>query len=457
MMKMTKIILGVAAALFCVLPARAVTDKEMEEARTITAKLYLRYANNGSGYLDDLSPKTMAELTSKLKEKEKENLKAFNSVAVPKDYASWDKAKLTEFWGVTFFTSPALSAEGKVAKTRVKQKIAAMTIAAPATAETQPAAETPAKPETPKEEQAAETAANEIPMPTAETAEAEQQDILADQKAIEKDAEESAGRIRNEGSHTWVYIVVLLILIGVVIWLVMIAANMMKRSPDGEESPTAADNDELREKARTAITRKNEEIGRLQERLEISENTLAARTQEVERLRGDNARLSESLAESRAENARLTASLEEGRRGAQRMAARPATEHVAERPHPAPSAPTSDADQSRRQVLKVIYLGRANARGLFVRADRRLSPGNSFFRLDTEDGIVGTFRLVDDMATLDMALDQPNHYLAGGCTGPELDDTADVTAIETVAPGKAVFENGCWRVIRKTQIRYIRE
>ncbi len=104
----------------------------MEEARTITARAYLRYANDGSGYLDDFKATTMSQLESKLKAKEKENIKAFKSVKVPSDYASWDKAKLVEFWGVTFFTSPNLAEKGKVARSRVKQRINAMTVAAPA-------------------------------------------------------------------------------------------------------------------------------------------------------------------------------------------------------------------------------------------------------------------------------------------------------------------------------------
>lgn len=108
-------------AIALALPAMAVTEKEMEEARAITAKAYLRYANDGSGYLDDVQAKSMSELTGKLKEKEKENLKAFNKVKVPSDYASWDKARLVEFWGVTFFTSPELSEKGKAARSRVKK------------------------------------------------------------------------------------------------------------------------------------------------------------------------------------------------------------------------------------------------------------------------------------------------------------------------------------------------
>ena len=126
-----RIIASVVLAVFAI-PLFAVTDKEMEEARTITAQAYLRYANDGSGYLDDFKATTMSQLESKLKAKEKENIKAFKSVKVPSDYASWDKAKLVEFWGVTFFTSPNLAEKGKVARSRVKQRINAMTVAAPA-------------------------------------------------------------------------------------------------------------------------------------------------------------------------------------------------------------------------------------------------------------------------------------------------------------------------------------
>ena len=44
------------------LAASAVTDREMEEARTIAAQAYLRYANDGSGYLDEFKATSMAEL-----------------------------------------------------------------------------------------------------------------------------------------------------------------------------------------------------------------------------------------------------------------------------------------------------------------------------------------------------------------------------------------------------------
>ena len=102
-MNLLKGIVMILCALCAALPALAVSDQDMERARVITAKAYLRWANNGSGYLDELNVSTMAQLESKLKKVEIDNLKAFKSVAVPTDYTSWDKARLVEFWSVNFF------------------------------------------------------------------------------------------------------------------------------------------------------------------------------------------------------------------------------------------------------------------------------------------------------------------------------------------------------------------
>ena len=71
-----RIIASVVLAVFAI-PVFAVTDKEMEEARTITARAYLRYANDGSGYLDDFKATTMSQLESKLKAKREREYQGF--------------------------------------------------------------------------------------------------------------------------------------------------------------------------------------------------------------------------------------------------------------------------------------------------------------------------------------------------------------------------------------------
>ena len=105
-------------------------------------------------------------------------------------------------------------------------------------------------------------------------------------------------------------------------------------------------------------------------------------------------------------------------------------------------------------MLKVLYLGRANARGIFVRADRRITPGNTIYRLDTNDGLVGTFHVVDEPVVLDVALSSPEEYLSNGCICDDFNDTEGVSRIITESEGTAIFENGYWKVLRKSTIRY---
>lgn len=444
--KSTKLIAAILTAAAIMVPALstfAVTDKEMEEAKTIAAKAYLRYANNGSGYLDDVKATTMAELTSQLKDKEKENLKAFNSVSIPGDYAKWDKEKLKEFWSITFFTSPALSDEGKKAKPRVRKQIDAMTISKPTAAEAAPAAAEPAATTT----ATADTAA--VPLPS-EAAMEDNADILADQEDIEAANEEAANATKSDSTGTWIYVVVLIILIGLVVWLMVYAANLMKKQPGGEKI-TAADNEELRDKARTALVKKNEEIADLQRRLNDEEGRSADIGAQLERLKLDNQRLMDQVEKLREENARL-----------QTAARQPKAAPVA------PVAPVTPAAPARRErveavapepepakpILTELYLGRANTRGFFVRADRRISVGNTIFRLNTSDGLVGTFRVVDHPAVLETALTNPVEYLLGGCSGEDLEDTVGVRRIVTESDGTAIFESGYWKVLRKTRIRY---
>ena len=405
-------LMAVAALAF---PSFAVTDKEMDQAKVIAAQLYLRWANDGSGYLDAVKATSMADLESKLKPKEKENLKAFKSVKIPSDYASWDKAKLTEFWGVTFFTSPALDAGGKRAKDRVKAKIAAMTIATEAAASTTPAAD----------------------VPTADEAIEKTEDILADQNAIAKDAEEK--QYQEESSGTWGYVIALVLLLGAVVWLVVYAANMMKKQPsDDPEAQTkggAANDAELRQQFSKAMSKKNDELSQVSANLAASEK--------------ENSRLMEIIEDLKQQNASLKAEVAAlSQRSAQRPAPQVAESSVqpeVRKPAEAPAA---------KSMPNTIYLGRANARGLFVRGDRRLNPGHTIYRLDTRDGLVGTFKVIDLPEVTDIALANPVQYLAGGCTAIDIEDTAGATSIVTENAGTAIFEDGCWKVLRKSRIRY---
>lgn len=452
MKKLTILLLAAAS----VLPASAVTDKEMDEARAIAAKHYLRWTNPGSGYLDDVHPGSMAELNAALKSKEKENIKAFNSVRVPAaaEYASWTKDDLVKYWSETFFSSTALSEDGKRGRSRAGKEIRNMKVAPP-----QPKSETPAA--------APEAAAAQTPAPDTtameaiDTAVTAQQDIMLDQNAIQEDAANAANSAARapEQSHTWVYIVVLAILVGIVIWLVVYAANLMKHQP-GASVPDddSADNGELREQTRKAIARKNEEVEDLRRRLQTEESRSAELGMEIEKLKLERKRMEDSLTRMREENAQLRNSSAQAVQAPVREARpEPAREKtpVRERTAQAPERPEPVAQaDTKKPMLKVIYLGRANARGIFVRADRRINPGNTIYRLDTNDGLVGTFHVVDEPEVVDVALSNPNDYLSHGCTADDLEDTAGVTRILTESAGTAIMENGYWKILRKSHIRY---
>lgn len=395
--------------------ASAVTDREMEEARTITAITYLRYANDASGYLDEHHPKTMSELKNILKEKEKENLKAFNAVPVPKDYASWDKEKLVAYWSGTFFNSPGLSAKGKIGKSRVRGRLNNMQVAAPAPEKPVEAAPAPVKPdsvapaEAPAEPASAVNPVNETPKTQEEV-----DSLLA---LSEADAGLDPESREKRSSGTWYYVVILIILVIAVIALVVFASKILKKSAEesanvpaertnGRSLAERAENADMREKFSATLAQKNEEIRRLNRELEAA----------------------------REESSSLRAQLDKAGR------------EIAPVSAPLSAPAVSDA--------RCIYLGRVNNRGLFVRADRRLNHEASVYRLDTEDGVSGSFRVLTEPDIDDRLLADPVHWLGGGCLATDLEDTDGYSEVRTLSSGTAIFQDGAWKVIRKANIRY---
>lgn len=456
-----------ALALLLAIPAMAVTEKEMEEARTIAAQAYLRYANDGSGYLDDINPTTMSALESKLRAKEVENLKAFKSVKVPSDYASWDKARLVEFWGITFFSSPNLTDKGKLAKSRVKARIGAMNIGAATAADDKAAAE----PAAVEAEVPASTneppAAEEVKAETPAVADATQQgeEILADQEAMAQD--EAAANSGKESNSTWIYVVVLVLLIGAVVWLLVFASKMMRGGGD-DNGNTAPQSDYNRPDERTAAP---------QPSADDKKNAALLRqyAATVDQLNADNDALHNELSRLKTERAQLSAQLAQmqsnldaahreiealkAARTAPAPAAQPQPEAapvapVAPQPAPAPAPAPESEHPTKNGMPNIIYLGRANKQGLFVRADRRLTQGASIYRLDTSDGLVGTFHVVNHPEVVKFALANPVDNLERGCVADDLTATAGVTGIATESAGTAIFEGGCWKVLRKSRIRF---
>lgn len=399
--------------------AMAVTQKEMEQARTIATQTYLRYANNGSGYLDEVkpAPTTMAELEAVLKTKEKENIKAFKAIPVPSDYASWDKDKLVEYWSVTAFKTPGLIEAGKVGRSKAAKLIKAMTVTAPqAASASAPAASSPSP----------ESGKASTPETLAQADSIAEAEINATADQMEEDAELAE---EKESDHTWVYVMVLCILVAIVVGLVVYAASVFKRNGGDKNSGLRRDereeeDNENIERLETLLADKDMEIGMLKKKLDSASKQNSELKAKLDSLSAEIAILRGAGASRKEQEKKGEETLLAEKRG------------------------------SQKGTLRAIYLGRANARGIFVRADKTLNPGHSIFVLETNDGFSGSFRVANSPEAWDLALSDPREYLTAACSGPDLEDTDDVTRIVNEASGTAVFEGGCWKVIRKAKIRY---
>ncbi|MDE6795506.1 MAG: hypothetical protein K2J63_09430 [Muribaculaceae bacterium] len=481
-MKRLVYIITVLIALWQTLPAMAVTDKEMEQARVIATQTYLRYANDGSDYLDALHPSTMAQLEKSLKAKEKENIKAFKAVPVPTDYASWDKQKLVDYWSNTAFSHSGLSQKGKVGKSRARKKLAAMTVAAPAPAATEtksetkpaeqkpaaqaattPAAETkPAPAATKPAVKPADAKSSTSPVPVHEASLDSAQAELDEARALAEAAlaAEDDAVIKKESTNTWIYVVVLCILVAVVVALVVFASNVMKKSAPALATQwnNGANSDEAK-----ALARKLQESNR---RLEEAERQNVQLRKKVDALTAEIAKLRTRATNNPIQQPPIQgipypkqnpaptaapAAVATQQAQASQPAPAPTSHPAAPAPAVAPTQPPTSAPQS---ALRTIYLGRANSKGIFVRADRTFNPGNSVFRLDTSDGLAGTFKVVSDPSIIEKVTEHPAEMLSVSCVGPDLGNTSGLQAIVTDSAGTAIFEGGCWKVMRKAKIHY---
>ncbi len=472
-MKRLVYIISVITLLLLAVPAKAVTDKEMEQARVIATQTYLRYANDGSGYLDALHPTTMAELEKNLKQKEKENIKAFKAIPVPSGYQSWDKQKLVDYWSTTAFSHAGLTDKGKIGKNPARKKLNNMKVAAPvAQATAQPAAtptpatsdattasaaQAQAKPATTQTDKTAADAKNasqpeanaanpEAALDSAQAA-LEEARILAESALDDDDAV-----IYKESNHTWIYVVILCILVAVVVALVVFASNVMKKNATAPEKWKDADAAEAKQ-----LAKKLKEADRNIEELEQQNSQLQKK---VEALTAEITRLKARPAKENTQQPPIQGiPYPKHQTVAQEQPSRP---QVAPQQSPKPQQAPQQASKpqaaspvaSQSPATRTIYLGRANAKKIFIRADRTFNPGNSVFRLDTTDGLAGTFKVVSDPSVIDKVIEFPAEMLSGACVGPELDNTENLETIVTDSAGTAIFEGGCWKVMRKAKIHY---
>ena len=477
-------ILMIAVAMVTAIPSFAVTDKEMEQARALAAKHYLRYANNGSDYLDKLNPSSVAELSKSLKAKEQENIKSFNAVAVPKDYASWDKKKLVEYWSSTFFRSPGLKEDGKKCLSVLAKNLNKMTVAAPS-AEPKPTEAKPAERAKPAED-ATKPAAEAKPSstPASETAapaanESSDQAVAAEPDAVDAVAQAVAQAEADAGiadeqpkksSNTGWYIGILVVLVGVVIWLVMYASKSMKETgasladhKAGEkeirEAKRAAkeEQNKMREQYANSLTAKNDEIKQLKSEMEARERELDAAKREADALRRQLDAAKRELSNARQGRAEqpIASHQAQERRPAQEPRPTQESRHTQEQSQSTPAQKSQVSPARPGGLPPVVFLGYVNQKGLFTKASRSLNMETSVYRMDIPDGHHGLFRVVNDPEILDRLVDNVAQWLEGGCVIENPEDADIAAEIVTLQPGEALFADNTCRVTKKARIKFV--
>lgn len=428
---------GLLAAAICLpsLAAYAVTDEEMDHARAIAAQVYLRYTNDKSDYLDSKKAQSVKELQSMVEghKTDADNLKQFLAAPVSKDYSAWGKEQLAAYWSKTFFQNANLSKKAEQSRNNtIKARIGTMTVTEPSTEKPQPEDQT--------QEQQTQAAT-----PAEQTAEQAAPAQAVDSSAAETSEEEEVTQA-DQGSNTWLYVVLLIVLIGIVIWLVLYAMRAMKGPEQKQPSP------EKRKKAEPSeqegkyapqpapayeVAATDTEIEEMQARYA---NTIAAKNDEIERLRRaiDNSRAAEQEARTRADQ--LTARVSQLQQQLQSMRDTPAPQPAPRQPQPAPGGE------------RVIYLGRANRNRVFVRADRQVTPGKTVYRLVTTNGLTGTFTVETDPSVVALVSLDAQTALCGACEAPTLAGAESCSRIVTDTAGTAIFEDNCWKVLHPAAV-----
>lgn len=423
--------------------ANAVTKQEMEQARALTAKAWMRCANNGSDYLDPLSPSSLQELETKLKAIEKENIKKFKSVGAAADYASWDRDRLAQYWSSVFLADPALKIENiGYAKKMAYNAINAMKVADPVPAED---ASPTASNQNPDENMA--TPALPDPIASAEEVDAFSQNDGSQLKAAEDSLLNMEGdkietdEKASDGSTT-IYIIILCALVAAVIALVIYATKVFRKPDDNDDfidSPSAREkeNNKQQEPRHTTVNINTAPAPSL------SENELmASRNREIKSLAAENAELRREIEDYKLHIRNLKEKLA-AYQGAP-IVRKPVEEQI-------PEPTKREATPQRRE--RTIYLGRASRDGIFTRAERELNPEQSVFRLVSSDGLTGTYTIVDD-PQVETRILEDTRLIDNAVSYPETDGYHH-DSIMTERSGTAIFESGRWRVLRKAQIRLI--
>lgn len=401
------------AILIPTIQSYGVTPEEMEQARAVAASVFIRYENDGSGYLDGQKFKSMSEVSDAVKSHptDQKLLQQFMQVPVANDFDTWDKDRLVEYWSHDFFKNSSLSTRNaSMRNARIKARIRTMEVTAPKAVEAEEKAADSVK----VREQAAESTSTPAPMVDSDTT-----TIL--------DTEVEDGVVNESGDTNWTLIVLLIVLIAIVIALVVYGLKVL-RGPQNNNISNKGSNKPEEDYAPQIVQNKANDNGvvdalrsQLAESRKSESDALDRLAVMTDRVR----KLEQELSQLKQEKETLKS----------------------QKPASAVSQASTPVASSTRQ----IYLGRANQQRIFLRADRQFVAGKTIYRLVSGNELTGSFVVEDDPSVVEYVSLDPQTALAGACEVPTFAVGA-FSKIVTDTPGTAIFEDGCWKVLRPAAV-----
>ena len=445
-----KLAAGATVLVALVVPALkcyGVTPDEMERARAVAACVYIRYVDDGSGYLDGVKPKSMGDVREKVKghEKDESLLQEFMGAPVANDFDQWDKEKFVNYWSGEFFKNSGLSdRNSSMRNDRIRARVSTMDVTAPALKE-----EERQKPQQPEQvQQPAEPSdVTNVPIATGDSA------MVRDD--MRKDSEADKGSGTN-----WTLIILLVVLLAVVIALVAYGVKVMKGGNPQNNNDNQPTPQPRQPEPQQAYAAQSATVYPAQDSAnEMLRRQLAESRRNESSVREHNKILSDRVRSLEDEVSLLRREIEELREQANRtQILEPAdtvtvVEEPVLEPEPLPRQPFVEPERIvEEQPRQRIYLGRANRQRIFLRADRQFVPGKSIYRLTTGNELTGSFVVDSNPSIVAWVSLDPMTALAGACEVPTFAVPGGIKRIVTDSPGTAIFEDGCWKVLRPAAV-----
>lgn len=427
-----------------------VTPEEMERARAVAACVYIRYVDDGSGYLDGFKPKNMGDVREKVKghEKDESLLQEFMGAPVANDFDQWDKEKFVNYWSGEFFKNSGLSdRNSSMRNDRIRGRLNTMDVTAPA-----PKEEERREPQQPEQGQQPQQPAEpsdvtNVPIATGDSA------------MVQNDTQQDS--VTDKGSGTnWTLIILLVVLLAVVIALVAYGVKVMKGGNPQNNNDNQPTPQPRRPESQQAYAEQNATVYPAQDSAnEMLRRQLAESRRNESSVVEHNKILSDRVRSLEGEVTLLRREVEELREQANRTQILEPTETVSVveeqvvEPEPLPRQPFAEPERvPEEQPRQRIYLGRANRQRIFLRADRQFVPGKSIYCLTTGNELTGSFVVDSNPSIVAWVSLDPMTALAGACEVPTFAVSGGIKRIVTDSPGTAIFEDGCWKVLRPAAV-----